>query len=148
MTTGTAYRSCFLDAPSHLYKRVCPSVRMSVGPSVTIKGNAVYRVLGASYVGYPALLTRKTIRKKNPKNPNTNPGRCEWSASKGMLLRRINFTQTRFLGAPLHHCRYEVCTKVRPYREKKTGHIRHSKRTRYRPTNGRTRPLIEMRSCI
>ena len=25
---------CFLDAPSHLYKRVCPSVRRSVGPSV------------------------------------------------------------------------------------------------------------------
>ena len=24
----------FLDAPSHLYKRVCPSVRPSVGPSV------------------------------------------------------------------------------------------------------------------
>ena len=24
----------FLDAPSHLYKRVCPSVRSSVGPSV------------------------------------------------------------------------------------------------------------------
>ena len=34
---------------------VCPYVRMSVGPSVSIKGNAVYRVLGASYVGYPAL---------------------------------------------------------------------------------------------
>ena len=28
---------------------------MSVGPTVSIKGNAVYRVLGASYVGYPAL---------------------------------------------------------------------------------------------
>ena len=25
---------CFLDAPSHLFKRVCPSVRRSVGPSV------------------------------------------------------------------------------------------------------------------
>ena len=24
----------FLDAPSHLYKRLCPSVRRSVGPSV------------------------------------------------------------------------------------------------------------------
>ena len=24
----------FLDAPSHLYKRSCPSVRRSVGPSV------------------------------------------------------------------------------------------------------------------
>ena len=54
----------FLDAPSHLYKRVCPSVRPSVRgsvgpsvcPSVSIKGNAVFRVLGASYVGYPALL--------------------------------------------------------------------------------------------
>ena len=50
----------FLYAPSHLYKRVCPSVRqsvrMSVGPSVSIQGNAVYRILGASYVGYPALL--------------------------------------------------------------------------------------------
>ena len=41
----------FLDAPSHLYKRVCPSVR----PSVSILKNAVYRVLGASYAGYPAL---------------------------------------------------------------------------------------------
>ena len=45
----------FLDAPSHLYKRVCPSVRGSVCPSVSIKKNAVYRVLGASDVGYPAL---------------------------------------------------------------------------------------------
>ena len=25
----------FLDASTHLYKRVCPSVRLSVGPSVT-----------------------------------------------------------------------------------------------------------------
>ena len=28
--------SRFLDAPSHLYKRVCPSVRRSVGPSVRL----------------------------------------------------------------------------------------------------------------
>ena len=38
---------------------VRPWVRGSVGPSVcpsvSIKGNAVYRVLGASYVGYPTL---------------------------------------------------------------------------------------------
>ena len=26
----------FLDAPSHLYKKVCPSVRSSVGPSPVI----------------------------------------------------------------------------------------------------------------
>ena len=38
-----------LDASSRLYMRVCPSVRMSV----TIKEK---RGLGASYVGYPALL--------------------------------------------------------------------------------------------
>ena len=51
----------FLDAPSHLYKRVCPSVgpsvrpwvRPSVGPSVNIKEK---RGLGAFYVGYPTLL--------------------------------------------------------------------------------------------
>ena len=46
----------FLDAPSHLYKRVCPSVRgsvrPSVGPPVSIKEK---RGLGASYFGYPAL---------------------------------------------------------------------------------------------
>ena len=46
----------FLDAPSHLYKRVCPSVCPSVRPSVrgsvSIKEK---RGLGASYVGYPAL---------------------------------------------------------------------------------------------
>ena len=28
------YTALFLDASSHLYKRVCPSVRPSVGPSV------------------------------------------------------------------------------------------------------------------
>ena len=38
----------FLDAPSHLYKRVCPSVRRSVTPSLR-------RVLGASYAEYSAL---------------------------------------------------------------------------------------------
>ena len=51
------YLSLFLDAPSHLYKRVCPSVRPSVRPSVSIKGK---RGLGASYVGYPALFSRYT----------------------------------------------------------------------------------------
>ena len=30
---------CFLDASSHLYKRVCPSVRRSVGPSVGPSNN-------------------------------------------------------------------------------------------------------------
>ena len=30
----TGFLSLFLDAPSHLYKRLCPSVRPSVGPSV------------------------------------------------------------------------------------------------------------------
>ena len=40
----------FLDAPSHLYKRVCPSVRRSVRPSPVI----FRRVLGTSYVLYPA----------------------------------------------------------------------------------------------
>ena len=43
----------FLDAPSHLYKRMCPSVRPWVRGSVSIKEK---RELGASYVGYPTLL--------------------------------------------------------------------------------------------
>ena len=38
----------FLDAPSHLYKRVCPSVRPSGTPSLR-------RLLGASYAEYSAL---------------------------------------------------------------------------------------------
>ena len=42
----------FLDSPSHLYKRVCPSVRPSVRPSVSIKEK---RGLGASYAVYPVL---------------------------------------------------------------------------------------------
>ena len=41
----------FLDAPSHLYKRVCPSVRRSVTPS--LRG-----LLGASYAEYSALLKK------------------------------------------------------------------------------------------
>ena len=43
--------SLFLDAPSHLYKRWCQSVRPSVRPSPVI----FKRVLGASCAVYPAL---------------------------------------------------------------------------------------------
>ena len=46
----------FLEATSHLYKRVCPSVCPCVRVSVSILKNAVYPVLGASNAGYPALL--------------------------------------------------------------------------------------------
>ena len=46
-----SFQRFFLDAPSHLYKRVCPSVRPSVGPSRVI----FRRVLGASCAVYPAL---------------------------------------------------------------------------------------------
>ena len=60
-----AILSGFLDAPSHLYKRVCPSVRVSVRPSVSILKNAVYRVLGASYAGYPALFASQSLLLKN-----------------------------------------------------------------------------------
>ena len=42
----------FLDAPSHLYKRVCLSVGPSVRPSVSCYFR---RVLGASCAVYPAL---------------------------------------------------------------------------------------------
>ena len=50
----------FLDAPSHLYKRVCPSVRPSVRRSVGPSGRrsvtpSLRRVLGASYAEYSAL---------------------------------------------------------------------------------------------
>ena len=50
----------FLDAPSHLYKRVCPSVCPSVRGSVcgSVRGSVSIkenRELGASYVGYQAL---------------------------------------------------------------------------------------------
>ena len=38
----------FLDAPSHVYKRVCPSVRRSVRPSVRLSRVIFRRVLGAS----------------------------------------------------------------------------------------------------
>ena len=47
---------------------VRPSVGPSVCPSVSIKKNAVYRVLGASYVGYPALF------KSDPSEPSFLPG--------------------------------------------------------------------------
>ena len=40
-------RNPFLDAPTHLYKRLSSSVRVSVCPSVGILRNAVYRLLGA-----------------------------------------------------------------------------------------------------
>ena len=55
----------FLDAPSHLYKRVCKFVCPSVCPSVrgTVPGSVhgfvsikEKRGLGASYVGYPTML--------------------------------------------------------------------------------------------
>ena len=43
----------FLDAPSHLYKRSCPSVRRSVCPSV---GSSRVIIEGEKYAVYPALL--------------------------------------------------------------------------------------------
>ena len=46
----------FLDAPSHLYKRVCPSVGPSVRPSGT---PSLRRLLGASYAEYSALFFSK-----------------------------------------------------------------------------------------
>ena len=48
---GSLHTRLFLDAPSHLYKRVYPSVRPSVRPSPVI----FRRVLGASCAVYPAL---------------------------------------------------------------------------------------------
>ena len=45
----------FLDAPSHLYKRSCPSVRRSVRPSVRPSPVLFKHVLGASCAVYPAL---------------------------------------------------------------------------------------------
>ena len=42
----------FLDASSHLYKRVCPSIRRSIGPSGTL---SLGRVRGASVAEYSAL---------------------------------------------------------------------------------------------
>ena len=44
----------FFDAPSHLYKRVCPSVRPSGRRSIT---PSLRRLLGTSYAQYSALLT-------------------------------------------------------------------------------------------
>ena len=49
------FTSWFLDAPSHLYMRVCPSVRPSVGPQVRLSRVIFRRVLGASCAVYPAL---------------------------------------------------------------------------------------------
>ena len=50
----------FLDASSHLYKRVCPSVRRSIRPSVRnafvkIAENGLMQDGDASYVVYTAL---------------------------------------------------------------------------------------------
>ena len=50
-----AYQSSFLDAPSHLYKRVCPSVCSSVRPSVRPSPVDFRCVLGTSCAVYPAL---------------------------------------------------------------------------------------------
>ena len=49
--------SFFLDAPSHLYKRVCPSIRPYVGPSVGPSRVIFRRALGASCAAYPALFS-------------------------------------------------------------------------------------------
>ena len=57
----------FLDAPSHLYMRSCPSVgpsvrpsvRRSVGPSRVIFEGEKYAILGASCAVYPALFIRR-----------------------------------------------------------------------------------------
>ena len=51
----------FLDGPSHLYKRVCPSVRRSVTPAQKC-------VLGASNGQYWLLLF--TVRMKDGENNN------------------------------------------------------------------------------
>ena len=48
------HTSFFLDAPSHLYKRLCPSIGPSVGPSVPSYFQT-RTILGASCAVYPAL---------------------------------------------------------------------------------------------
>ena len=49
----------FLDAPSHLYKRVCPSVGPFVRPSVT---PSLRRLLGAEYSALLPLWDTKPLR--------------------------------------------------------------------------------------
>ena len=56
----------FLDAFSHLYKRVCRSVRRSVTPSLK-------RLLGASYAEYSALFSQ-----------------CVWHISHGIIAMEKN----------------------------------------------------------
>ena len=55
---------CFLDASTHLYKRVCPSVRRSVGPSVRRSdGPSVRRSVGPSRVFLNERITGENGRK-------------------------------------------------------------------------------------
>ena len=52
----------FLDAPSNLYKRVCPSVRPSVSPSVRRSAKpSLRRLLGASCAEYSALFMLRLV---------------------------------------------------------------------------------------
>ena len=60
----------FLDASSHLYKRVCPSVGRSVGPSVRnafvkIAETGVMRDGDASYVVFTALFADALLSVSN-----------------------------------------------------------------------------------
>ena len=65
--TSVSCRGCywFLDAPPHLYKRSCPSVRRSVRRSVrpSVRPSPVIfrRVLGASCAVYPALFPQSFL---------------------------------------------------------------------------------------
>ena len=66
----------FLDAPPHLYKRSCPSVRRSVGPSVPRYFRRwTVRILGASCAVYPALLDATTHLDKRS-FPSVHPSNC------------------------------------------------------------------------
>ena len=89
--------SQFLDASSHLYKRVCPSVRpsvrRSVRPSVT---PSLRRLLGASYAEYSALFSQcvwhisHRIIAMEKKVKNSNVLFCAYSLLTDMLLNISN----------------------------------------------------------
>ena len=87
----------FLDAPSHRYKRECPSVGPSVRPSVRLSiMPSLRRLLGASYAEYSALFSqcvwhishRIIAMEKSVKNSNVLF--CAYSLLTDMLLNISN----------------------------------------------------------
>ena len=76
----------FLDAPSHFYKRVCPSVRWSVGPSACSKTRS-------GRIWWPVLALVSFFM---PRSPQSEGEGLDWAERGGWRFEK-SFVQRQFV---------------------------------------------------